>query len=188
MAFSWKSTGFGQHVVEGIVLSTTDAAILLQIDHGPERWIPRKVCLQGDAIEEGDEDPTVATWWLKTGETAVSSNGWIGVDLDGTLAEYDGWKGAEHIGAPVPAMADRVKRWLADGHKIKIFTARVSGPFEEAEMVREAVAAWCAEHIGQRLEVTCVKDYAMIELWDDRAVQVIPNTGEPVGKSTRGLS
>ena len=26
---------------------------------------------------------------------------WIGVDLDGTLARYDGWKGIEHIGEPI---------------------------------------------------------------------------------------
>ena len=25
--------------------------------------------------------------------------GWIGVDLDGTLAQYDHWRGIEHIGA-----------------------------------------------------------------------------------------
>jgi hypothetical protein len=30
------------------------------------------------------------------------------------------------------------------------------------------------------LEVTNAKDMDMIELWDDRAVQVIPNTGNPV--------
>jgi hypothetical protein len=29
------------------------------------------------------------------------------------------------------------------------------------------------------LEVTCVKDFAMIELWDDRAVGVLMNTGQP---------
>ena len=37
---------------------------------------------------------------------------WIGVDLDGTLAEWDGWKGHEHIGPPIPAMLERVKRWI----------------------------------------------------------------------------
>lgn len=30
--------------------------------------------------------------------------------------------------------------------------------------------------------------YGMIELWDDRAVQVRANTGQPVGESTRGLA
>lgn len=29
------------------------------------------------------------------------ARGWIGVDLDGTLAEYHGWKGVDHIGPPV---------------------------------------------------------------------------------------
>ena len=39
------------------------------------------------------------------------------------------------------------------------------------------IKEWCLKHIGQKLEVTNVKDFGMIELWDDRAVQVIPNTG-----------
>jgi len=40
-----------------------------------------------------------------------------------------------------------------------------------------AIAAWCKLHIGQVLPLTCTKDYGMIELWDDRAVQVEMNTG-----------
>lgn len=36
--------------------------------------------------------------------------GWIGVDLDGTLAEYDGWKGPDEIGAPVEPMVERRAR------------------------------------------------------------------------------
>jgi hypothetical protein len=39
---------------------------------------------------------------------------------------------------------------------------------------------WCEKHIGRRLEVTCQKDFAMIELWDDRCVQVVCNTGKRV--------
>lgn len=115
----------------------------------------------------------------------MTQNGWIGVDLDGTLAHYDEWRGAAHIGAPVPAMVERVKRWIANGHTVKVFTARISG--EDGHKARVHIRGWCKEHIGHDLAVTNVKDYAMIELWDDRAVQVIPNTGEPVGKSTRGL-
>ena len=34
-------------------------------------------------------------------------SGWIGVDLDGTLATYEEWRGLEHIGDPVPAMKER---------------------------------------------------------------------------------
>ncbi len=121
------------------------------------------------------------------------SGGWIGVDLDGTLAHYEGWHGAQHVGEPVPKMIERVKRWLAEGRAVKIFTARVSHDgsprrLREAEEARAAIELWCAKHLGQTLPVTNAKDYAMIELWDDRAVQVWPNTGEPVGESTRGLS
>jgi aromatic ring-cleaving dioxygenase len=125
----------------------------------------------------------------------MPARGWIGVDLDGTLAHYEGWKGATHIGAPVPAMVERVKRWLEDDqYSVKIFTARV-GPHDgemvktskEVQSIHTAIVAWCLEHLGTELEVTCIKDYAMIELWDDRAVGVEANTGRPLNPSTRGL-
>ena len=35
-------------------------------------------------------------------------------------------------------------------------------------------------HFGVVLPVTNVKDWHMLELWDDRAVQVEPNTGRRV--------
>lgn len=111
----------------------------------------------------------------------MSNGGWIGVDLDGTLAFYDKWRGHTHIGDPVPTMLARVKEWLSNGQRVKIFTARVSGDKKEAQEVREAVAVWLAKNGVQPLEVTCIKDYAMLTLWDDRAVHVIPNTGEALG-------
>lgn len=113
-------------------------------------------------------------------------SGWIGVDLDGTLAHYEGWKGADVIGPPVKAMLDRVLDWLNAGREVRIFTARASVP-EQVEPVRK----WLIEHLGAKgaeIPITNVKDFAMIELWDDRAVQVRINTGEPVGYSTRGLA
>jgi hypothetical protein len=107
------------------------------------------------------------------------SGGWIGVDLDGTLAHYDGWKGVEHVGPPVPAMLARVRRWLERGITVKIFTARVSVPDgRDREDVVSAIHRWCAEHGLPALQVTCTKDFGLVELWDDRAVQVIVNTGQ----------
>jgi hypothetical protein len=112
-------------------------------------------------------------------------NGWIGVDLDGTLATYDGWKGADHIGDPVPAMVERVKAWVAGGQEVRVFTARVSldNPGVAPDAVRfvaRAIEDWCELHIGVRLPITNTKDYGMIELWDDRAVTVEPNTGKVI--------
>ena len=135
-------------------------------------------------------------------------SGWIGVDLDGTLAMYEGWKGANHIGEPVPKMVARVKRWLEEGREVRIFTARVfpltfviepdtdltvypspSMPVLVTRALETAagIRDWCRQHIGVVLPITCTKDYAMIELWDDRCVQVLPNTGEPVLCSTSRL-
>jgi hypothetical protein len=109
-------------------------------------------------------------------------NGWIGVDLDGTLAEYTGWVSPTHIGAPIPKMVERVKKWIAEGREVRIFTARVfaGGRVDHNELhkVQTAITDWCYEHLGEGLEITCTKDYGMIELWDDRAVQVVPNTGD----------
>jgi hypothetical protein len=97
--------------------------------------------------------------------------GWIGVDLDGTLAHYEGWKEGL-IGEPVGEMLFRVRKWLADGKAVKCMTARASDESEKAK-----VRAWLDSHGLEAVHITNVKDFAMIELWDDRAIQVIPNTG-----------
>lgn len=109
------------------------------------------------------------------------NKGWIGVDLDGTLAEYHGWVSDAHIGPPIMAMAVRVRRWLDEGRTVKIFTARVS-PIQgratsTVEQIRSHIQDWTEVCFGVRLEVVCEKDFGMVELWDDRCVQVEPNTG-----------
>lgn len=105
---------------------------------------------------------------------------WIGVDLDGTLSMYPPEQG-QAIGSPIKKMVDRVKRWLQEGRVVRIVTARVSSQMGGAKEIFEQtqqINAWCHEHIGAGLPVTSEKDFSMIELWDDRAVQVIPNTGK----------
>ena len=107
-----------------------------------------------------------------------NKKGWVGIDLDGTLAHYDHvWRGPDVIGEPVPPMVDRVKAMLEEGVDVRIFTARVGGTAAEAAAARPHIEAWCAEHLGRVLPVTDTKDYGMYELWDDRAVQVVENTG-----------
>lgn len=106
--------------------------------------------------------------------------GWIGVDLDGTLAHYDTWKGTEHIGAPVQLMADRVRQWVKEGLLVKIFTARVSIPEPGRSATVRVIHRWLEEHGLPALEVTNIKDLSMIQLWDDRAIRVEANTGRVI--------
>ncbi len=116
------------------------------------------------------------------------SAGWIGVDLDGTLAYYDGWRGITYIGKPIEPMVDRIKVWLAAGIDVRIFTARMAEPSQmQRSAFVQALHGWLRGAGLPTLGVTNVKDFGMIELWDDRAVQVTENTGvAPIG-SQRGF-
>lgn len=102
--------------------------------------------------------------------------GWIGVDLDGTLAHYDGWKGSTHIGAPIEPMLERVKAWIKDRQTVKIFTARAADPISIPY-----IRLWMEQNGLPDLEITATKDFQMIQLWDDRCVQVEKNTGRAIG-------
>lgn len=134
-----------------------------------------------------------------------SLTGWIGVDLDNTLAHYSG--DVSTIGAPIEPMAERVRQWIREGRDVRIFTARVAPLFmrvelhpsypsaivhygrtgqlgeRTAELHRFAleqerlIQNWCEFHLGKRLPVTAVKDMMLVEFWDDRAVAVEPGTG-----------
>lgn len=140
------------------------------------------------------------------GETG---KGWYGFDLDGTLAKYDGWKGIDHIGEPVKPMVDLIKRMHDEGKVVKIMTARVAprrledGTLGEqfTWLTREPspdpaakytatqyIQDWCEEQLGFVPEIVYQKDSLMLELYDDRVKQVVPNEGwlvEDVAMSKR---
>lgn len=128
---------------------------------------------------------------------------WIAVDLHGTLANHDATQvegDPYHIGVPIPAMVSRVKAWIAAGHEVRIFTAKIfplwkaeptldpgrlslrwceeyTSPYEDAAAFAHAIDRWVLEHVGTRLTLTCVKDRHCRELWDDKAVPVEKDTG-----------
>jgi hypothetical protein len=132
----------------------------------------------------------------------AAKGGWIGVDFDGTLAEYYEWVAWGQFGKPIPLMVERVRAWIAHGVDVRIVTARVGLPltnrynigwseintvpvnvcrvtgegFSDYQMV-DRLQDWTELHVGKRLPIQCYKDVNMIEIWDDRAVQVIANTG-----------
>lgn len=58
-------TGFGQTTLSGMVMKTTESAVLFMPDGGDEVWIPRRCCLDGASLEDGDTDIAVADWWLR---------------------------------------------------------------------------------------------------------------------------
>lgn len=97
----------------------------------------------------------------------------VAVDLDKTLAKFKEWKGKDFVGEPIAPMVDRVKKWLAEGKKVVIFTARANKP-ENIPPIRK----WLKENIGQELPVTNVKRPDFAQIWDDRAVTVQKNTGK----------
>lgn len=102
----------------------------------------------------------------------------IAVDLDGTLAHYDGWKGIEHIGDPIPRMLARVRRWRVQGHEVVIFTARVSWSHEDWEGARDHIKYWLHDLGLGDLRVTADKSPSFDEIWDARAVSVEKNVGQ----------
>ena len=118
-----------------------------------------------------------------TEDTARRPRGWIGIDLDGTLAKSVAAQTGEEIGPPIYPMVLLVKEWIAHGENVRIFTARVNpnqGAFD-AIRARGAIEVWCEHHLGQILPVTYEKDWDMALLFDDRACQVEHDTGRVLG-------
>lgn len=147
----------------------------------------------------------------------INDQGWYGFDLDGTLAVYNGWQGIDHIGEPVKPMVDLIKRMHDEGKIVKIMTARVARKGETEtcpnpyftdgvpDYVRQNsstlkylyysrfwtakifIMDWCLKNLGFIPEITHQKDGSMIELYDDRVKQVVPNEGILVEEKVKEL-
>ena len=113
----------------------------------------------------------------------AAGGAWIACDLDNTLAtdNQDPAHFDPHvIGPPIAKNVAKVKKALADGKTVKIFTARVAKTGRSTrQAVVQAVQKWCKQHIGQELEVTNAKDPLCTEIWDDRAVKMAANQQFP---------
>ena len=135
----------------------------------PARTAEREETIQGALTKRPAAGP-VEKW---------PKYGWIGLDLDGTAAYYEKGQSAFTIGEPIPAVVSMAKQAMENGYEVRIFTARV-GPTANPEMVErvmQLIREWCLKHLGRVLKITAAKDYHMIELWDDRAIGFIENSG-----------
>lgn len=94
------------------------------------------------------------------------------VDLDGTLASYDHWRGHAHIGKPVKAVASMVRREAARGAYIIINTCRVTTATTNRLIPQalESVCAWLKKNRIPYDEVWAAtgKPYGHV-YWDDKA-------------------
>ena len=90
-------------------------------------------------------------------------HGRIGVDVDGTLATFDA-SDPDVVGPPIPAMVQRVKRWLQEAREFRIVTAHASRQsfdklFHRAEKTK--IEQWCVTHLGQVLPIQAHKYQSM---------------------------
>lgn len=131
---------------------------------------------------------------------------WVGVDLDGTTLTYDNWVGWNVFGRPIEPMIDRIRAWIAAGIEVRIVTARIGLPFavqdgkpiysKELKNKCLVTGKLYSDHMMQiavqdaleqiaclpRLVVQCYKEVTMMEFYDDRAIQMVPNTGRTLAE------
>lgn len=101
----------------------------------------------------------------------------VAVDVDGVLARYDGWKGREHFGDPIPGAVE-FTRILSEFASITIFTTRCKPQPEEgltAEQLGLIVKAWLDKHgfVYDLIYIGVGKPIASAYI-DDRAVECVP--------------
>ena len=117
---------------------------------------------------------------------SAGKGAWVGVDLDGTLAEAgglyteNGCYDLTHVGKPVQAILTLVKDLLAAGVQVKIFTARV----EFGAGIYRPIEIWMGMQGLPCLPITNKKDLRCVGLVDDIAFGVAWNQGRLRGSAS----
>ena len=91
-------------------------------------------------------------------------------DLDRTIAVRHSGDSIFKIGEPIPPMIELMKHYLADGRRVKIFTARPKLQFPQ-------IVNWLKKQGIEGVEITNLKESGMSAFFDDRAVGCQENTG-----------
>lgn len=90
----------------------------------------------------------------------------IGIDLDGVLLRYRGWRGPRHFDPPVPGAVEWIEELLERGHRVTVFTSRTNLKQVQRKLVEMGFP---------RLRVTNVKDPTFSVIIDDRAMYFEPS-------------
>lgn len=89
----------------------------------------------------------------------------IAIDFDGVLAQYDGWKGEEVVGEPLPGAIGFLHYLQHEKIPFAIFSTR------KAEVIQK----WLNHHRIYNVEVTDKKDNRFHVFLDDRAFCFLPS-------------
>lgn len=103
---------------------------------------------------------------------------YIMVDLDHTVAHYTTHEEqGMALGEPIPAMVERIQRWLKAGEDVRLFTARASREGFKGSDEERLIQAWCERAFGVVLPIQNWKCFDCKAIWDNIAVTVEHNTG-----------
>ncbi len=95
------------------------------------------------------------------------------VDLDGVLAKYDGWRGVDHFGDPIPGAVAFVSA-LSEISDVVIFTTRCNPEMNKPEAVHQLVnrvREWLDLHNFRYADIYCGTGKPIASAYvDDRAV------------------
>lgn len=109
----------------------------------------------------------------------------IAVDLDGTLAEYDGWKGIEDIGMPYDGARKFVRTLRERGYKVIIHTCRINPKNSSGDVdALNVVSRWLNTHGIEVDEIWTGQGKPIASAYvDDKAVVCTPHMMGEAGYS-----
>ena len=103
----------------------------------------------------------------------------VALDVDGVLAQYNGWKGIDHIGDPIPGAISFTKE-LSEFAYILIYTTRCCETLNDrdgrkASELQQIVKAWLDKHGFTYNEIYIGQGKPIFScIIDDRAINCSP--------------
>ncbi len=101
----------------------------------------------------------------------------IALDFDKTLAYHESVWGISRVGEPILPMVKKVKKWLAKGYKVTIFSARMSHDYYVLAEQIKFIKDFLKKAGLPDLPKTATKRAEFTHYIDDRAYHVKRNEG-----------